>query len=103
MTFPTVHRPAPRSASPGRTASRWLAAATLASTMSCIGTGYSQDPARIGIEVDASRPAGTLEPFWASQIIHPTERLLTDDGARLLQLMADSGAARQFIRIYNQP
>jgi hypothetical protein len=59
--------------------------------------------AEVEIQVDATRAIGNLEPFWASQIIHPTERLLTDEGADLLRLMAETGAARQFVRIYNQP
>jgi xylan 1,4-beta-xylosidase len=59
--------------------------------------------AEVEIQVAATRAIGNLEPFWASQIIHPTERLLTDEGVELLRLMAETGAARQFVRIYNQP
>jgi xylan 1,4-beta-xylosidase len=66
-------------------------------------SGLGQDVAEVGIQVDATRAIGNLEPFWASQILHPTERLLTDEGANLLCLMAETGAARQFVRIYNQP
>jgi len=58
---------------------------------------------QVAIQVDATRAIGELEPFWASQIVHPTERLLTDEGAELLRLMTEAGAARQFVRIYNQP
>jgi len=55
------------------------------------------------ISVDTTQPLGKLEPFWASQIIHPTESLVGESGQALLRLMAESGAARQFVRIYNQP
>jgi hypothetical protein len=44
------------------------------------GTGHSQPAGRVRISVDATQSAGKLEPFWASQIIHPTESLLTDTG-----------------------
>ena len=57
----------------------------------------------VQIEVDATRAVGKLDPFWASQIIHPTEFLLTDWGRNLIRLMKESGAAQQYIRIYNQP
>jgi len=63
----------------------------------------SQPAEQVQISVDATCTAGKLDPFWASQIIHPTESLLTDPGKRLLRLMAETGAARQNIRIYNQP
>lgn len=55
------------------------------------------------IKVDASRTVGELKPFWASQIIHPTEFLRTEWGREFAQLLAETGAARQYIRIYNQP
>lgn len=55
------------------------------------------------VRVDATRSAGTLEPFWAGQIIHPTERLLTDEGREFLEMLTEAGATRQFVRIYNQP
>lgn len=61
--------------------------------------GFSQ----VKIKVDAGEQIGRLDPFWASQIIHPTEFLLTGWGHNLLDLMAGSGAAKKFIRIYNQP
>jgi hypothetical protein len=63
----------------------------------------SQDSATVHVDVDASRAVVELEPFWASQIIHPTESLLTERGKKLLDLVANAGAARQHIRIYNQP
>jgi xylan 1,4-beta-xylosidase len=66
-------------------------------------SSLGQDEAGVGIQVDARRGLGDLEPFWASQIIHPTERLMTDEGAEFLRLLAAAGAARQFVRIYNQP
>lgn len=55
------------------------------------------------IRVDATRTTGHLEPFWASQIIHPTEFLLTDWGREFLRLAKATGAAQQYVRIYNQP
>ena len=57
----------------------------------------------VEIDVDATKTIGQLEPFWASQIIHPTEFLLTEWGHDFLELLEDSGAAQQYIRIYNQP
>ena len=79
--------------------SRALAAAVLLAA----AQGFSESAGRVQINVDATRVLGTIEPFWASQIIHPTESLLTDQGKGLLHLMAESGAARQYVRIYNQP
>ena len=66
---------------------------------------FSFSPADRGVEikVDASRTVGELQPFWASQIIHPTEFLRSEWGREFAQLLAETGAARQFIRIYNQP
>ena len=55
------------------------------------------------IHVDATRTKGKLEPFWASQIVHPTEFLLTEWGRDFLGLLKEAGAARQKIRMYNQP
>lgn len=55
------------------------------------------------IKVDATQQVRTLDPFWASQIIHPTEFLLTDWGRNFVSLLKETGAARQYIRIYNQP
>jgi len=55
------------------------------------------------INIDATKTIGQLEPFWASQIIHPTEFLLTGWGRNFLKLLKESGAAQQYIRIYNQP
>ncbi len=55
------------------------------------------------ISVAIPRERTRLEPFWASQIIHPTESLLTDWGNEFLHLLAETGAAREHIRIYNQP
>lgn len=57
----------------------------------------------IEIKVDASKLVGKLEPFWASQIIHPTEFLLTEWGRNFVDMLTETGAARQYIRIYNQP
>jgi len=58
---------------------------------------------RVKIDVDATKTVGQLTPFWSSQIIHPTEFLLTDWGNNFLKLLKKSGAAEQYIRIYNQP
>ncbi len=65
--------------------------------------GFSQTGGRVQVNVDATRTQGKLEPFWASQIIHPTEALLTDWGKGFLQMLKETGAARQHVRIYNQP
>lgn len=60
-------------------------------------------PRSIQVKVDATRTTGKLEPFWASQIIHPTEFLLTEWGKNFVNLLKESGAAREYIRVYNQP
>ena len=60
-----------------------------------------QEP--VSIKVDATKNLSKLDPFWASQIIHPTEFLLTGWGNNFIKLLKESGAARQYIRIYNQP
>ena len=62
-----------------------------------------QSPNTVQVQVDAVKPIGKLDPFWASQIVHPTEFLLTDWGRDFIKLITESGAARQYIRIYNQP
>jgi xylan 1,4-beta-xylosidase len=64
-------------------------------------SGYSQQA--ITIDVDVTSPVGELKPFWAGQTFHPTEYLSTEWGENLVRLMGESGAARTFIRLYNQP
>ena len=66
-------------------------------------SGFTVPPENIRINVDATRSTGKLEPFWASQIIHPTEFLLTEWGRNFISLLKESGAANDYIRIYNQP
>lgn len=84
--------------------SRWGALAPLLlAALVAPYPGLAQDGAAVKIEVDATQAIGKLEPFWASQIIHPTERLLTGGGRDFLRLLAETGAARQYVRIYNQP
>jgi len=65
--------------------------------------GFTITAQNIQINVDATKTVGELEPFWASQIVHPTEFLLTEWGENFLKLLNRTGAARQYIRIYNQP
>jgi xylan 1,4-beta-xylosidase len=60
-------------------------------------------PEPVNIKVDATKNLSKLDPFWASQIIHPTEFLLTGWGNNFIKLLKESGAARQYVRIYNQP
>ena len=60
-------------------------------------------PGPVNIKVDATKNLSKLDPFWASQIIHPTEFLLTGWGNNFIKLLRESGAARQYIRLYNQP
>ena len=62
---------------------------------------YSQQPMKIN--VDATKIIAPLDPFWAGITFHPTEYLSTQWGEELLRLLAESGAARTFIRLYNQP
>lgn len=66
-------------------------------------SGFFVQAQKTEIKVDGTRSIGKLEPFWASQIVHPTEFLLTGWGKNFMQLFEETGAARQFIRIYNQP
>jgi xylan 1,4-beta-xylosidase len=63
----------------------------------------SQNIDPVKINVDATTVLSGLQPFWASQIIHPTEFLLTGWGKELLNTMTENGAALQYVRIYNQP
>ncbi len=65
--------------------------------------GFSAVPEKVTVQVDATKSVGKLDPFWASQIIHPTEFLLTEWGRNFVHLLKESGAALQYIRIYNQP
>jgi len=65
--------------------------------------GFSTKAQECKITIDATKTIGRLEPFWASQIIHPTEFLLTGWGKELLNMMTENGAALQYVRIYNQP
>jgi len=66
-------------------------------------TGFTITAQSVKIEVNATQTKGKLEPFWASQIIHPTEFLLTEWGKDFIRLLEETGAAKQYIRIYNQP
>jgi xylan 1,4-beta-xylosidase len=63
--------------------------------------GHSQQANHI--DLDAAIPVGELQPFWAGQTFHPTEYLSTEWGENLVTLMGEAGAARTFIRLYNQP
>ena len=65
--------------------------------------GFTITAQDIQIKVDATKTSGKLEPFWASQIIHPTEFVLTEWGTNFVRLLKETGAAQQYIRIYNQP
>ncbi len=57
----------------------------------------------VDIRVDATKSIGTLEPFWAGITFHPTEYLSTHWGEELVRQLGETGAARTFIRLYNQP
>jgi len=67
------------------------------------GLSFSFPSKDVIIQIDTTHSYGKLEPFWASQIIHPTEFLTTEWGRNLVSLFVENGAARQYIRIYNQP
>jgi len=58
---------------------------------------------QVVIDVDAKNKRGKLEPFWANQIIHPTDFVLTEWGRSFIHMLKETGAAKQYIRIYNQP
>jgi xylan 1,4-beta-xylosidase len=68
-----------------------------------LACGLAAPAGAVQLTVDATKSSGELDPFWASQIVHPTESLLTAEGKKYVQLLKDTGAARQYIRIYNQP
>lgn len=53
--------------------------------------------------IDASKIIYETEPFWASIKFHPTEYLSAEWGRNLVALLQNSGAARQYVRLYNQP
>lgn len=55
------------------------------------------------VSVDATKAVGPNDPFWASLVFHPTEYLSTEWGEEHLRLLAAGGAARKYVRIYNQP
>lgn len=76
---------------------------TLAVAAWSLSAALAQSSAATAVQVDATQTLGRLEPFWASQIVHPTEFLLTEWGQRYVRLLKATGAARQYIRIYNQP
>jgi hypothetical protein len=63
--------------------------------------GGAQDTVRISVH--AVQATGQLAPFWASQIIHPTESLRTEQGRGFLRLLVETGAARQYVRIFGSP
>jgi len=65
--------------------------------------GFTITAQNIEINVNATKTKGKIEPFWASQIVHPTEFLLTEWGKDFISLLKETGAARQYIRLYNQP
>ncbi len=55
------------------------------------------------VEVDARETTGENDQFWASLVFHPTEYLSTPWGEEHIALLRESGAALNFVRIYNQP
>ena len=66
-----------------------------------LASAGAADPVRI--EVDCGISLGKNVPFWASMVFHPTEYLDSDWGRDLVKLLAESGAAARYIRLYNQP
>jgi xylan 1,4-beta-xylosidase len=65
--------------------------------------GSSLPDRNVYVNIDATKSISNLEPFWASQIIHATEFLPTEWGRDYVKVLKETGAAQQFIRIYNQP
>ena len=54
-------------------------------------------------QLNGRKVISTLEPFWTNMKFHPTEYLSTDWGRELVRLLDKSGAAQQYVRLYNQP
>lgn len=57
----------------------------------------------VQVTVNAKQVIGNNEPFWANMVFHPTEFLDGAWGEDLVALLADTGAAQRYIRLYNQP
>ena len=77
-----------------------LAAITIAPLASPAGVTVAD---RVSVTVDARSASGDNDRFWASLVFHPTEYLSTDWGERHIALLRESGAALNYVRIYNQP
>lgn len=73
------------------------------SILAIMSSGSLKSQKATTIHVDATKAVGHLEPFWASQIILPTEFLLTGWGNDYFNMLSKAGATRQYTRIYNQP
>ena len=62
-----------------RFGSRALRATLLGAVLVMVSRGLAAPPPEpLTVDVDATRAIGSLEPFWASQIIHPTENPTAD-------------------------
>jgi xylan 1,4-beta-xylosidase len=58
---------------------------------------------RAAVFVDARRVLADNDPFWGNLVFHPTEFLSTEWGEQHIALLREAGAARKYVRIYNQP
>ena len=61
------------------------------------------EDAKTAVIVDASQILAANDQFWSNLVLHPTEYLSTEWGEEHLALLRESGAARKYVRIYNQP
>ena len=64
---------------------------TLAVAAWSLSAALPQSSAATAVQVDATKTLGRLEPFWASQIVHPTEFLLTEWGQRYVSRWRTQG------------
>ena len=58
---------------------------------------------KAAVFVDARRVLADNDPFWGNLVFHPTEFLSTEWGEQHIALLRRAGAARKYVRIYNQP
>ena len=71
--------------------------------MSCAGYHPLFQQSSKAFKLNANVVISSFDPFWANMKFHPTEYLSTEWGKELVKLFKDSGAAKQYVRLYNQP
>lgn len=71
--------------------------------ISCAGNHPLFQQSSKALQLNANDIISSFDPFWANMKFHPTEYLSTEWGKELISLLEDSGAAQQYVRLYNQP